>query len=110
MWNASTGQELYSFEHEDIVRSCAFSEVLSLSLSHQKVYIYKYLFWGQLEPHLLLTGCEKKLRVFDLNRPETPRVEIDQYSFGRVRTVAWLPNGYNILSSSTERNHVRYVI
>ncbi|GMN50070.1 hypothetical protein TIFTF001_019222 [Ficus carica] len=86
LWNASTGQELYSFEHEDIVRSCAFSE---------------------LEPHLLLTGCEKKLRVFDLNRPETPRVEIDQYSFGRVRTVAWLPNGYNILSSSTERNHVR---
>lgn len=35
MWDALTGDELYSFEHKHIVRTCAFSEVCFLVLLPQ---------------------------------------------------------------------------
>ncbi|KAK9082103.1 hypothetical protein Syun_031584 [Stephania yunnanensis] len=68
LWNALTGDELHSFEHQHIVRACAFS----------------------VDTHMLLTrGVEKVLRIFDLNRPDAPPREVDN-SPGSIRTVAWL--------------------
>lgn len=85
VWDAITGNELHSFEHKHIVRSCAFSE----------------------DTHLLLTGgVEKILRIFDLNCPDAPPREIDK-SPGSIRTVAWLHSDQTILSSCTDMGGVR---
>ncbi|XP_008785435.1 serine-threonine kinase receptor-associated protein isoform X2 [Phoenix dactylifera] len=80
IWDALTGDELHSFEHKHIVRTCAFSE----------------------DTHLLLTGgVEKMLRIFNLNRPDAPPREVDK-SPGSIRTVAWLHSDQTILSSCTD--------
>ncbi|KAJ9140927.1 hypothetical protein P3X46_031517 [Hevea brasiliensis] len=85
VWDALTGDELHSFEHKHIVRSCAFS----------------------VDTRLLLTGgVEKVLRIFDLSRPDAPPREVDK-SPGSVRTVAWLHSDQTILSSCTDMGGVR---
>ena len=58
---------------------------------------------------LLTGGFEKLLRIFDLNRPEAPPIEIE-HSPGSVRTVAYLHSDQTILSSCSDSGGVRYVI
>lgn len=61
------------------------------------------------DTHLLLTGgIEKVLRIFDLNHPDAPPIEVDK-SPGSIRTVAWLHSDQTILSSCTDIGGVRYV-
>lgn len=85
LWDALSGDVLHSFEHKHIVRACAFSG----------------------DTHLLLTGgFEKKLRIFDLNRPDAAPREADD-SPGSVRTVAWLHSDQSILSSCSDSGGVR---
>ncbi|KAK2651495.1 hypothetical protein Ddye_011351 [Dipteronia dyeriana] len=85
LWNALTGDELHSFDHKHIVRTCAFSE----------------------DAHSLLTGgFEKVLRIYDLNRPDAPPREVDN-SPGSIRTVAWLHSDQTILSSCSDIGGVR---
>ncbi|KAI4987879.1 hypothetical protein ZWY2020_028637 [Hordeum vulgare] len=65
IWDALTGNELYSFEHKHIVRACAFSE----------------------DTHMFLTGgVEKILRIYDMNRPDAAPRELDKTP-GSVRTL-----------------------
>lgn len=62
------------------------------------------------DTHRLLTGgFEKILRIFDLNRPDAPPVEVE-HSPGSVRTVAWLHSDQTILSSCSDSGGVRYAI
>ncbi|TXG69210.1 hypothetical protein EZV62_004145 [Acer yangbiense] len=85
LWNALTGDELHSFDHKHIVRTCTFSE----------------------DAHCLLTGgFEKVLRIYDLNRPDAPPREVDN-SPGSIRTVAWLHSDQTILSSCSDIGGVR---
>lgn len=49
LWDAVSGDILYTFEHEHIVKSVNFSES---------------------DKYLVTASNEKLLRVFDLNRPE----------------------------------------
>ncbi|MFS7900261.1 putative transcription factor WD40-like family [Helianthus anomalus] len=84
LWDALTGDVLHSFDHKHIVRACSFSE----------------------DTHFLLTGdFEKKLRIFDLNRPDAPPREIE-HSIGSARTAAWLHSDQTILSSCTDTGGV----
>ncbi|KAL7597434.1 hypothetical protein Lser_V15G30193 [Lactuca serriola] len=84
--DALTGDELRSFDHKHIVRSCSFSE----------------------DTHLLLTGgFEKILRICDLNCPDAPPQEAEKSSPGSVRTVAWLHSDQTILSSCSDSGGVR---
>ncbi|CAI9766088.1 unnamed protein product [Fraxinus pennsylvanica] len=85
LWDALTGDELHSFEHKHIVRTCAFSE----------------------DSHRLLTGgVEKLLRIFDLNRPDVPPTEVEKSPVS-VRTVAWLHSDQTILSSCIDMGGAR---
>ena len=50
------------------------------------------------DTHLLLSGgVEKVLRIYDLNRPDTPPRDVDKSS-GSIRTVAWMHSDQAILS------------
>ncbi|CAH9089422.1 unnamed protein product [Cuscuta epithymum] len=85
IWDALTGDELHSFEHKHIVRTCDFSE----------------------DTNFLLTGgVEKILRIYDLNRPDAPPREVAKCP-GSVRTVSWLHSDQTILSSCSDMGGVR---
>eukprot|EP00249_Psilotum_nudum_P004345 c17864_g1_i1 orf=418-1470(-) len=85
VWDALTGDELHSFEHKHIVRTCAFSESTT---------------------SLLTGGSEKVLRIFDLVRPDAAPTEIDG-SPGAVRTAVWLHSDQTLLSSCSDTGGVR---
>ncbi|CAM6097618.1 unnamed protein product [Calypogeia fissa] len=84
VWDALTGDELQAFEHKHIVRTCAFSESTT---------------------NLLTGGTEKKLRIFDLNRPDAPPTEID--ALGTVRAAVWHHSDQTILTSSGDSGGIR---
>jgi serine-threonine kinase receptor-associated protein len=73
IWDTYSGQVLYSFPHNHIVRSVALSPTSS---------------------HLLTGGQEKKVRMFDLSRPDAePDVLGDAGAFsheGMVKSVVWV--------------------
>jgi len=73
IWNTYSGQALHSFPHNHIVRSVALSPTSS---------------------HLLTGGQEKKVRIFDLSRPDSePDLlgEPGAYSHdGVVKSVVWV--------------------
>eukprot|EP00250_Pteridium_aquilinum_P006740 c16592_g1_i1 orf=2-1060(-) len=85
VWDALTGDELHSFEHKHIVRTCAFSESTTF---------------------LLTGGSEKILRIFDLARPDAPPTEVEG-SPGVIRTAVWLHSDQSLLSSSSDTGGVR---
>lgn len=69
IWDAATGEELHSFQHNHIVKSVQFSN----------------------DSQLLTTGSNEKLiRVFDLNKPEASKyiciiiMIIEEYSILRI--------------------------
>lgn len=74
IWDTYTGNPLHSFPHNHIVRSVALSPSGS---------------------HLLTGGQEKKVRVFDLGRPETEPEFLHDMSGplshdGVVKSVVWV--------------------
>ncbi|KAG8969113.1 hypothetical protein FRC03_004428 [Tulasnella sp. 419] len=73
LWDTNTGAALHSFPHNHIVRTVAISPNAS---------------------HLLTGGQEKKIRLFDLARPEAPPSFLtkpggDLSHDGTVRSVVW---------------------
>lgn len=85
VWDALSGDELHSFEHKHIVRTCAFSESTTL---------------------LLTGGSEKILRIFDLSRPDAAPTEVEG-SPGVIRTAVWLHSDQSLLSSCSDAGGVR---
>ncbi|THH08571.1 hypothetical protein EW146_g8949 [Bondarzewia mesenterica] len=73
VWDTYTGDPLYSFPHNHIVRSVAISPMSS---------------------HLLTGGQEKKARIFDLGRPDAePDVLVEGGTLshdGTVKSVVWV--------------------
>jgi len=86
LWDALTGDELCSFEHKHIVRTCAFSESTT---------------------HLLTGGAEKVLRIFDLGRPDAPPTLLESSPGTPIRAAVWHHSDQTILSSSNDVGGVR---
>lgn len=85
VWDALTGDEKHSFEHSHIVRTCDFS---------------------QSTRHLLTGGYEKKLRIFDLEKPEAdPTVFAGQP--GAVKCAKWHDDDKLILATCADMPGVR---
>jgi serine-threonine kinase receptor-associated protein len=82
IWNADDGKPLHSFPHNHIVRS------VSLSPDAR---------------HLLTGGQEKKVRVFDLNRPEAEPDVLTESSLlshdGTVKSVVWIDDHTGVTAS-----------
>ncbi|EFJ21886.1 hypothetical protein SELMODRAFT_151778 [Selaginella moellendorffii] len=85
VWDALTGDELYSFEHKHIVRTCAFSESTTL---------------------LLTGGQEKILRIYDLERPDAAPTEMEGLT-STIRSAVWHHSDQTILSSCNDTGSVR---
>mmetsp|Transcript_39206 Transcript_39206/g.54429 ORF Transcript_39206/g.54429 Transcript_39206/m.54429 type:complete len:332 (+) Transcript_39206:402-1397(+) len=81
VWNAITGDELYSFQHKHIVRTAQFSKD-----SH----------------HILTGGMEKKLRIYNLSRPDADPEVIDNLS-SAIRSALWFQNDTLLLSSHSDK-------
>lgn len=80
VWNAITGDELYSFQHKHIVRSAQFS----------------------MDSHYILTGgMEKKLRIFNLSRPDAEPTVIEGSPNG-IRQAVWFNNDQLILCACND--------
>lgn len=92
IWDTFSGAALHSFPHNHIVRSVAFSPSTS---------------------HLLTGGQEKKVRLFDLRRPDAdPEFLGDAGGStahqGTVKSVVWI-NDWNCVTAG-EDGAVKYVI
>lgn len=73
IWDTYSGKPLHSFPHNHIVRSVAISPSAS---------------------HLLTGGQEKKVRIFDMGRPDAEPVVLSEGNGlshdGTVKSVVWL--------------------
>jgi len=79
IWDTFSGDELYKFDHNHIVRACDFSTD------------------GQ---HVITGGQEKKLRLFDLNKPDSAPLEATGHQ-GTIKSVAWA--NQSILSAGDDQ-------
>jgi len=80
VWNAITGDELYSFQHKHIVRTAQFSQ----------------------DSHYILTGgMEKKLRLFNLSRPDAEPVVMEGAPSG-IRQAVWFSDDKLILCACND--------
>ncbi|KAJ0643364.1 putative transcription factor WD40-like family [Helianthus annuus] len=100
--NGETGDWIGTFEgHKGAVWSCCL-DTHALRAASASADFSAYV-----DTHFLLTGgFEKKLRIFDLNRPDASPREIE-HSPGSVRTVVWLHSDQTILSSCSDSGGVR---
>ncbi|KAG2175030.1 hypothetical protein INT43_006092 [Umbelopsis isabellina] len=80
VWDTFSGEELYKFEHQHIVRACDFSSDSS---------------------RVLTGGLEKKLRIFDLYRPESAPLEATGHE-GTIKSVAWDDSRQTMLSAGDD--------
>lgn len=80
VWDALTGDEKYSFQHEHIVRSVQFA--------HEG-------------PQLLTGGQEKILRIYDLEKPESSPVMIPGCT-ALIRNVAWANHDTALLTTQLD--------
>lgn len=80
VWDACTGQELYSFSHEHIVRTADFSPDGT---------------------RIVTGGLESKLRIFDLYRPDAPAVELEGHT-ATIKSAIWHPSMNMILSAGED--------
>merc|ERR1712071_209597 len=81
VWDAVSGEELHSFQHEHIVKCVAFSP----------------------DGSSLATGSnEKLLRVFDLKNPNSDPFVISGHTSG-LRHISFLGNGEQIVSCADDR-------
>lgn len=95
IWDASSGEALHTFSHNHIVRSVAFSP--------------------QAQPQYLLTGGhEKKIRLFDLGRPEAEPLVLGSNpdglsTEGNIKSLVWDEGqGGTIGVSASEDGSVRW--
>lgn len=85
VWNAITGDEMFSFQHKHIVRTAHFSQ----------------------DSHYVLTGgMEKIIRIYDLSRPEADPLVMEGSSTG-IRIGLWFDNDNTILSASQDVGGIR---
>ncbi|KAL7414180.1 WD40-repeat-containing domain protein [Mrakia frigida] len=104
IWDTFTGAPLHTFAHNHIVRTVALSPTTSSSSSSGA--------------YLLTGGQEKKLRIFDLARPESdplylvgkgdPEGEKGKAHDGTVRSVVWDTQDGNVAVSAGEEGVVRW--
>ncbi|CAO3687091.1 unnamed protein product [Umbelopsis ramanniana] len=81
IWDTFTGDELFKFDHHHIVRACDFN---------------------QDGNRVLTGGQEKKLRVFDLNQPESAPLEATGHE-GAIKSVAWDDDRQTIFSAGDDK-------
>nr|PNR42741.1 hypothetical protein PHYPA_017571 [Physcomitrium patens] len=86
VWDALTEDELHSFEHKHVVRTCAFSESTT---------------------HLLTGGAEKVLQIFDLFRPDAPPTLLESFPKTPIWVAVWNHTDQTILNSSDNVEGVR---
>lgn len=80
IWDAVKGEEMTTFSHKHIVKTVDFSH----------------------DDAKLLTGSnEKKMRIFDLEKPESDADIIDKVG-GNLKACVWLNNDQSILSGGEE--------
>jgi serine-threonine kinase receptor-associated protein len=81
IWDTFSGECLQTLQHNHIVRSTTFSPT---------------------QTHVATGGAEKKLRVFDLSRPDTPLEVGPQVHGGTIKSIVWSdPN--TIVSASDDK-------
>jgi len=81
LWDTYTGDVLHSFTHGHIVRSADISEDSTRIVSG---------------------GQEKKLRVFDLSKPEEPVVEVEAHE-ATIKSVIWDGERNVVLSAGDDK-------
>jgi len=86
IWDTFTGECLQTLQHDHIVRAVTFSPNQS---------------------HVSTGGAEKKLRIFDLNRPETGTEIGPQVHTGTIKSIVW--SDPNTLLFSVRRQEVALV-
>jgi hypothetical protein len=139
VWNAITGDELYSFQHKHIVRTAQFSQVRAnpdlllpraqhqhsraltmgtASSETQTTPILEHspnttiiasascfnplLGCGSQDSHYILTGgMEKKLRLFNLSRPDAEPVVMEGAPSG-IRQAVWFSDDKLILCACND--------
>lgn len=91
IWDTYSGQPLHSFPHNHIVRSVALSPTSS---------------------HLLTGGQEKKVRIFDLSRPDAEPDFLCETGVlsheGMVKSVVWVGDHTGV--SAGEDGLIKYVV
>ncbi|KAI8879525.1 WD40 repeat-like protein [Backusella circina FSU 941] len=80
VWDTVTGQELHSFSHNHIVRSADFNKDGS---------------------RILTGGKEKKLRIFDLYRPDAPPLEATDHE-DTIKAVVWDEDRHLVMSAGDD--------
>lgn len=102
IWDTYTGSVLHTFNHNHIVRTVALSPSTSAGSSSGA--------------YVLTGGQEKKLRIFDLARPEQDpmylvrpgEAEAGKAHEGNVRSVVWDSQDGNVAVSAGEEGVVRW--
>jgi len=83
LWNACTGDVIHTFPHKHIVKTTVFSRDNS------------QIFTG---------GQEKKLRVFDLNAPETAKLILENAHSSSISSIVPIPSTpHTIVSCAAEK-------
>ena len=105
IWDTYTGTALHQFQHDHIVRTVALSPTTSSSSS--------------AGAYLLTGGQEKKLRIFDLARPDADPLYLvgkgeeegakGKAHDGTIRSVVWDTQDGNVAVSAGEEGVVRSV-
>ncbi|KAI7887502.1 WD40 repeat-like protein [Lichtheimia hyalospora FSU 10163] len=85
VWDTNNGQELVSFENEYTVRTVNFNPDAT---------------------RIVAGGHEKKLKIYDLYRPDAPALEGRSYQ-GTIRATVWHPSHQSILFSGCEDGNIR---
>jgi serine-threonine kinase receptor-associated protein len=86
VWDTYSGDVLHSFAHDHIVRTVALSAGART---------------------LLTGGHEKKVRVFDLGRPDADPVLLGTHA-GTVKSVVWVDDGLGV--SAGDDGLVKWVV
>lgn len=84
MWDACSGEILHSFAHKHIVRSVDFNQDGS---------------------KIVTGGHEKKIRLFDLNSPDSPPTEFGELP-SNIKNLIW-NSETNLIYSSCEDKTLR---
>ncbi|KAF8248174.1 WD40 repeat-like protein [Wilcoxina mikolae CBS 423.85] len=85
IWDTFSGECLQTLQHNHIVRSVTFSPNPT---------------------HVATGGAEKKLRIFDLTRPETPLEVGPQVHTGTIKSIVW--SDPNTLVSASDDKKLRW--
>lgn len=80
VWDACTGMQLHEFQHNHIVRTCAFSHGNKLATG----------------------GMEKMIRIYDLNEPDVAPVTLPKAEAG-IRSIVWLHEDNTILCALSDK-------